>query len=309
VEGILPGSVTRKGKAKTSKIPAKLSFPDSPDETNDRLSDLIRGELNERKKTMNEILMNRPAIIRPADELAGLAKQINAEHVKVETALRAGLEHARSAGELLNKAKASMPHGEWLRWLKANCSVAERTARAYMAVACRWDELQTKSATVADLTFREAAKLLSNRAKVGDEQPDDPALAPFNSALAEFRQFFNATDEADFGKPEIAKAVGALHDLVIAEARKVCPREDRAKLDFMTDLQQVLALLHKYSVVSEGLAGVNIRIKRIIDGILNRADDWFLRLPEDLRGKLAEELGVRTGADLLILLASDPKEG
>src|SRR5947209_5576410 len=95
--------------------------------------------------------------------LPQLAERINAEHAAAETALRAGLTNARAAGELLLQAKAQCRHGAWLPWLSANVAVPERTAQAYMRVAKRWDKLQAKSATVADLTFKAALAALADR--------------------------------------------------------------------------------------------------------------------------------------------------
>jgi hypothetical protein len=100
--------------------------------------------------------------------LAQLAEQINAEHQQVETALRAGLEHAKRAGELLLEAKQQCHHGEWLPWLGANVEFSERTAQAYMRVASRWDELTAKAQHVADLPYREAIGLLAKPAEEVD---------------------------------------------------------------------------------------------------------------------------------------------
>ena len=60
------------------------------------------------------------------------------------------------AGRLLIQAKDQVGHGGWLPWLKANTSVSERTAQAYMKVA----RDLPKSAVTADLTLDEALKLL-----------------------------------------------------------------------------------------------------------------------------------------------------
>jgi hypothetical protein len=239
-----------------------------------------------------------------------LATQISTEQQKVETTLRAGLEHARKAGELLNKAKASLPHGQWLRWLKENCTnVAERTAQTYMAVSNRWDELQTKSATpVADLPFRAAIKLLSK----GDKQPDDPALAPFHAALANFRQFCQDTDEADFDKAMIAETACGLWQLAIDEGRKVCIDEGLKACPVVDVVDGAAAtiqlLLHRIRVgtaVVDGLDEASALADRIIEGILNRADNAFLRYPEALRTKLAG-LGFTTGSSLLLAFAGWP---
>jgi hypothetical protein len=123
---------------------------------------------------MNRIPFDPPAIVKSADALTELAGRINAEHRQVETALRAGLEHARAAGELLLQAKAQCGHGHWLEWLKANVAFTDRTARRYMTVASRWEELTDKSDTVSDLSCRDALQLLAAPASASiTESPAD----------------------------------------------------------------------------------------------------------------------------------------
>jgi hypothetical protein len=94
--------------------------------------------------------------------LEALAEKINALHGKVEVALRAGLEHARNAGELLLQVRDQCDHGEWLPWLRDHVQFSERTAQAYMRVARRWGELvEAKAQGLADLTFEDGLKLLA----------------------------------------------------------------------------------------------------------------------------------------------------
>jgi hypothetical protein len=69
--------------------------------------------------------------------LPQLAQRINAEHEAAGASFKAGLLHARAAGELLLDAKAQVPHGEWLPWLAANAHFSEVTAQRYMRVAAR----------------------------------------------------------------------------------------------------------------------------------------------------------------------------
>jgi hypothetical protein len=109
----------------------------------------------------------------------------NAEHQQVETALRAGLEHARVADELLLQAKAQCGHGRWLEWLKANVAFTDRTARRYMTIASRWEELTGKSDTVSDLTCRDALQLLSApiAASVAESPADGDRPYPSRYAL------------------------------------------------------------------------------------------------------------------------------
>jgi hypothetical protein len=93
--------------------------------------------------------------------LIRLARQINAEHLKIVRALKIGLKHAITAGSLLIAAKAKLKHGEWLPWLRDHCLISERTAQLYMRLAEHVPEMLSKSETVADLTVREAIALIA----------------------------------------------------------------------------------------------------------------------------------------------------
>jgi hypothetical protein len=115
-------------------------------------------------------LFDPPAIVRTVDALAEIAAQINAGHQQVQNAIRASLERARDVGQLLIKAKGQCQHGQWLPWLKANVKFSERTAQNYVNVAKRWNEIESKSATVADLSYRNALEFLS--------APESPSTEP-----------------------------------------------------------------------------------------------------------------------------------
>jgi hypothetical protein len=106
-------------------------------------------------------IIESPAIIRSVDAMAELADRINAEHHQVETALRAGLQHAKNAGDLLIAAKKQCEHGAWLPWLEKHVRFSERTAQAYMRVSKRWPELEAKAQATADLTIEDGLKLLA----------------------------------------------------------------------------------------------------------------------------------------------------
>ncbi len=110
--------------------------------------------------------------------LPRLAKQINEHHRKAETAMRAGLEHALAAGRLLAEAKTHRPHGTWGEWVSENCEFSQRTAQSYMRVVERWPEIEAKAQRVADLSFRDASRLLSSPpgGKAGPRLPGEPRL-------------------------------------------------------------------------------------------------------------------------------------
>jgi len=96
-------------------------------------------------------------------DLASLADEINKEAAAVESNLRQAVGHAIRCGELLVRAKATVPHGRWLTWLQGNTTVSARTAQLYMRVAERRDEL-------ADgVSLREAARLLAEPKQGAEE--------------------------------------------------------------------------------------------------------------------------------------------
>jgi hypothetical protein len=107
--------------------------------------------------------MNTPAIVAKAeDSLQQLARHINEQHEQHVQATEQALDRARQAGALLIEVKDRLQHGQWLPWLRANCSqISERTARRYMTLARRWEEVVAKTDNVADLTYAEALRLLA----------------------------------------------------------------------------------------------------------------------------------------------------
>jgi len=113
--------------------------------------------------------MSAPAVVESHAELVA---QINIEHERAFGAVREALSHAKRAGELLLQAKAAVGHGAWLPWLAANVPFGQRAARGYMRLAGHWNELQAKTATVADLTLRDALVLLA------EPGPEAPGAAP-----------------------------------------------------------------------------------------------------------------------------------
>ena len=111
--------------------------------------------------------------------LDALAKRINEEHSQVGVALTKGVQHAKSAGELLLQAKAQCQHGEWLPWLEENFEGSATTAQAYMRLARNWPQLEAANAQrVADLSFREALKQLA-----GPVKPDSDRLAQCEATI------------------------------------------------------------------------------------------------------------------------------
>lgn len=84
-----------------------------------------------------------------------IISQINRHHQLAIKQAKDAVENAKAAGQLLLQVKASIPHGQWTDWLKANVEVSDRQAQRYMAVAqgkaVPLRELADKTDTVSDL--------------------------------------------------------------------------------------------------------------------------------------------------------------
>jgi hypothetical protein len=75
--------------------------------------------------------------ITPDNGLAHLGARINeAQRLAIEHAGNA-IEQAIACGQMLLEAKARVPHGKWLPWLRDNITFGERSAQGYMRVAKR----------------------------------------------------------------------------------------------------------------------------------------------------------------------------
>jgi len=106
--------------------------------------------------------------------LAELATEINDLHRRAESAMRSGLEHALAAGQLLIEAKAQCQHGDWGQWLANSFEGSERTARAYMQLAKRWPEIESKTAEPADLSIDGALKMLAAPSEPNADRTTSP---------------------------------------------------------------------------------------------------------------------------------------
>lgn len=91
--------------------------------------------------------------------LADLGARINeAHHLAIQHAGKA-IEHAIACGQMLLEAKAKLPHGQWLPWLRQNVCFGERSAQGYMRVAQRLPR-QIRNG-VADMSVRGVLKELA----------------------------------------------------------------------------------------------------------------------------------------------------
>jgi hypothetical protein len=118
--------------------------------------------------------------------LQEISAQINAEHSAAEHSLRASVEHAIRAGELLIEAKRSVLHGSWSDWLQQNLTFSERLAQTYMRIARLPIE---KRNAVADLPLREVLSAIRSREKhLAVAEDRRPSPVPTTAVVAELQE-------------------------------------------------------------------------------------------------------------------------
>jgi hypothetical protein len=139
-------------------------------------------------------LPTKPVEVLPPIDLRTLAIKINAAHKAVVDGAKSALTNAIAAGEALIAAKAAVADGTWLRWLRDNCTVSERTAQLYMQVAENKRQLEieatNRSATIADQTLNEAIRSLRARkpTKKKPKQEEPPKSVVLGSVDAPHKQ-------------------------------------------------------------------------------------------------------------------------
>jgi len=104
----------------------------------------------------------KAALAKKAEgELEKLAVEIRKHHELCDW--KKTLDHAITAGSLLETAKKELPHGEWGKWVEENCGFTDRTARQYMRFwenrQQLWDHQKTEATSVLNISG--AVKLLT----------------------------------------------------------------------------------------------------------------------------------------------------
>jgi hypothetical protein len=115
------------------------------------------------------------------DALTDLATRIRSLHAQVLDHGKNVVRKAIDAGTGLIDAKRQVGHGNWLRWLKENCELSERTSEVYMECARNRQKLESKIATAANMTLHQALREIKpTRGGSGDEG----ALGKYQKAQA-----------------------------------------------------------------------------------------------------------------------------
>jgi Protein of unknown function (DUF3102) len=122
-----------------------------------------------------DVIVDPPAVVRPAEDLGELAPLANAGFDAGEDAARQGVKHYIAAGEALVKAKALCGHGKWLTWAEKNLRFGLRQAQRLMQLYHERDQL--KYDMTSYLTIESAAQALA-RHDADDASSASCLLAP-----------------------------------------------------------------------------------------------------------------------------------
>lgn len=110
--------------------------------------------------------------------------------------IKQALKSEKEAGDLLIEVKKSLPHGQFLNWIKNNCTISERHAQRLMKIASHWDEI-TAMITESKSDMR-----------VGFE-----SLPTLTAALAIARVAEAKANPDKYGtKPQLLKVASTSHD-------------------------------------------------------------------------------------------------
>ena len=159
---------------------------------------------------------------RSDPELPQLAIRINAAHRRAEEAVGQMLWDAREAGELLVKVKSSLKHGEFTRWINEHCRFGERTARVYMRIAQRWEDLpQGKDGSALPVSLAKARRLLQE--PKAESAPSSPARAALSRHVRRIWCGGNINEAVFFGAFETAAMTSDHLLLVLAPPLEGAP--------------------------------------------------------------------------------------
>jgi hypothetical protein len=156
-------------------------------------------------------------IIVAALPLETLAEMANKAAELAERDMVSALQRAHDCGRYLVAAKAQIPHGQWMQWVRVNFDREIRTASRYMQIA---EAFPTRGMLDGVVSVRHAMRLIAQ-----DTEPDPIVVSAIPEAEAEpeLQEIETEQEEAETEpqeQPTIRK--------VSAEARKV-PEAEKPK--------------------------------------------------------------------------------
>ena len=136
-----------------------------------------------------------PHLVEVPDNLKDLGASVRAGLAAMAHAAKTVFAHVFEVGEALTEAKKLAGHGNWMRWLEAECGLSTRTAEVYMQLAAHRATIETHiSQRAANLSLRGALRLIetgcSHRKPRRASSSLDSAMAWWKAAPTEERMIF-----------------------------------------------------------------------------------------------------------------------
>jgi hypothetical protein len=133
-----------------------------------------------------------------AGHLKTLTEKVNREHGHAQSSAQQAVKHAVEAGELLLKAKETVGHGNFTKWIEENFEGKPRHARRYMRLAKAADQKRIDPAGVSSLT--EAGNLLRDQDAEPTREEYEPEVEGEEYMFddeEEYKEFFGEYEPAD----------------------------------------------------------------------------------------------------------------
>jgi hypothetical protein len=145
-----------------------------------------------------------------------LMEMANESAELAEQNLREAVQHALRAGRALVAAKAQLPHGKWMAWLRANFDRDIGTAARYMRLADNWHSAPNIQQSES---IRQALRLIAEEGK--QVEPIEVHPEPQAPELDAEPQAPEPVEPDDIDEPEIEPQERPTIRKVSAETRKV----------------------------------------------------------------------------------------
>ena len=160
---------------------------------------------------MNEIIV-------AALPLETLAEMANEAAELAERDMVSALQRAHDCGRYLVAAKAQIPHGQWMQWVRVNFDRELRTASRYMQIA---EAFPTRGMLDGVVSVRHAMRLIAQ-----DSEPDPIVVSaiPEPEPEPELQEIEVEQEETEENEPQERPSIRK----VSAETRKV-PEAEKAK--------------------------------------------------------------------------------
>ena len=138
-----------------------------------------------------------------------LSEAINVAYATAQTLAGSAREKAQHAiaaaidcGTLLERQKASLPHGEWLDWLGVNCpEICDRTARRYIRLANRTHVSDLSDAHSLRKAYLATGVLPEPAPREAAEPDANTPVIKFTKGLDQFRRWYHRrTDDTPVAK-------------------------------------------------------------------------------------------------------------